>query len=148
MLDLASRIKTVAVLGPIAATTDQNGSFDRAGFESCAVLFITGVGGITFDGTNKIDLVLQHSDDNSTFTAVAAADVVTTLPDGTEGAWASGGIVRSLQAAHAAKSVTKVSYIGNKRYIKPIFDYSGTHGTATPVASVAILSDGPIPAGV
>jgi hypothetical protein len=148
MLDLASKIKTVAVLGPIAATTDQNGSFDRAGFESCVLLFVTGAGGITFDATNKLDNVVQHSDDNSTFTAVAAADVVITLPDGTEGAWASGGIVRSLQAAHAAKSVTKVSYIGNKRYIKVLEDFSGTHGTATPVAVVAVLGDGNIPAGV
>lgn len=149
MLDQSYRQKIVGVVGPIAATTDQSGVIDRQGFESLTVIFRIGVGGITFDATNKLDAVMQHSDDNVTFTAVAAADVVIILPDGADGAVASGGVVRSLQAAHAAQSTTKVGYIGNKRYIKPLAAYSGTHGTATPVDIVGVLGNGHLmPAGV
>jgi hypothetical protein len=41
----------------------------------------------------------------------------------------TGGIVKSLIAAHAAADTTEVGYIGGKRYLKVLADFSGTHGT-------------------
>lgn len=81
-----------------------------------------GVGGITFTGTNKIEFVLTHSDDD-----VQGVTGVTN------------GIVKALKTAHAAAAVTKIGYIGYRRYLKVLADFSGTHGTGTPIAVAAIL---------
>jgi len=149
MLDLANRVKAVQAIGPVTATADiTTGSVDRQGYESLAFLIGVGIGGITFDGTNKIDYRLQHSDDNSTWVDCVAADAAIILPTGAVGVMGATGIVRSLTAAHAAASITKVGYIGPKRYARILPDFSGTHATGTPHSVVAILSDGPIPAGV
>ena len=50
----------------------------------------------------------------------------------------TGGIVRSLTAAHATPSVTALGYVGRKQFIKLLADFSGTHGTATPMSAVAV----------
>jgi len=100
---------------------------DLIGFDSASFLINVGVGGITFSGTNKIEFVMTHSDDDATYTAVTDDDVVGVTV-------ASGGIVHSLTAAHAAATSTKVGYIGGKRYVKVLPDFSGTHGTAPPMS--------------
>lgn len=142
MLDSATKTTKRLVAGPVTATTDQSGVIDRRGFESLIVTYALGVGGITFTGTNRIDFTLQHSDDNVTFTDCAAADVNSImLPTGVEGTMAANGIVRSITSAHAAASLTKVGYIGNKRYIKPLAVFGGTHATGTPVQIQASLSN-------
>ena len=46
------------------------------------------------------------------------------------------GIVKSLVAAHATADVTRFGYRGGKRYLKLLADFSGTHGTGTPIAAV------------
>lgn len=101
------------------------------------ITIMIGVGGITFDSTNKIEFKLTHAPTpGGTYTAVAAADVV--LPAGfTLGA---GGIVRSLVAAHAAASVFSFDYIGDGGALKLLADFSGTHGTGTPIAAICELS--------
>ena len=92
-----------------------------------------GVGGITFTSSNKIEFVLTHSDDNSSYAAVAAADVVGATV-------ATGGIVLSLVAAHAAASSLSICYVGAKKYLKLLADFSGTHTTGTPIAAQIIKS--------
>jgi len=140
MLDAATVTKKVLVAGPVVATADVSGVIDRRGFESLIVTFAHGIGGITFTGTNRIDDKLQHSDDNITYTDCVAADVNSImLPTGVEGTMGATGIVRSIITAHAAPSLTKVGYIGNKRYIKPIAAFGGTHATGTPIAIQASL---------
>lgn len=130
--DLISNISPAYSLTPVVRTADANGSgVDLQGFRSAVVLIQTGVGGITFDGTNKIEYVLQHSDDDSTYTAVAQADVQGVTVTGS-------GIVRSLVAAHAAASIVEVGYVGGKRYVRAVADFSGTHGTGTLTAATVI----------
>lgn len=90
-----------------------------------------GAGGITFDGTNKIEFKLTHSDDNSTYVNVTDADML-----GVSGI--SNGIIKALTAAHAAAAFYRYGYIGDKRYLKLLADFSGTHGTGTPIAAVAV----------
>ena len=34
--------------------------------------------------------------------------------------------------------MTKVGYVGNKRYLKLLADFSGTHGIGTPIAATVI----------
>jgi hypothetical protein len=104
---------------------------DLLGFDSALITLSVGAGGITFDSTNKIEFVLTHSLDNTTYTNVTADDLVGVSS-------VTNGIVRSLVAAHAAGTVQSFGYIGNQRYLKLLADFSGTHGVGTPVSATAV----------
>jgi len=124
-----------AVAIPAAAYAADNvpAAIDRLGFDSAVVEISVGVGGITFSGTNKIEFKLTHSDDNSTYEPVVADDIQGVATVG------AGGIVRALTAAHAAATIAKIGYIGNRRYLKLLADFAGTHGTPTPIAASVVL---------
>jgi hypothetical protein len=129
--DLISNISPAYTITPQTRTTDLNGTgIDLQGFSKVGVYLMPGIGGITFDGTNKIEFILEHSDDNSAFTAVEQADV--------SGGTVTTGIFRSLVAAHAAATITEIGYIGAKRYIRVVANFSGTHGTGTPMAALVL----------
>jgi hypothetical protein len=133
--DLHSNIGLAVAIPAAAYDADSTpAAIDLLGFESAVVEIAVGAGGITFSGTNKIEFVLTHSDDNSTYTAVTADDVQGV-------ASVSNGIVKALTAAHATADVTKVGYVGNRRYLKLLADFSGTHGTATPIAATVIMGN-------
>lgn len=138
MKDLASDIGVRnAALSAILTTTPTAIEIDRSGFESVTFAYQTGVGGITFSGVNRIDWTMEHSDvSGSGYTAVGVDDVV--LPGAT---LITGGIVRRHDAAHAAASVRRAGYIGEKRYVRLTPVFVGTHSTGTQVAAVAILGD-------
>jgi hypothetical protein len=130
-----TQVQSPAVMIATATLSADNTpvAIDLAGYDGCTILIMVGVGGITFSGTNKIEFVLRHGD-NATVgehAAVAAADVHGVT-------WATGGIVRSLVAAHAAASVVEVGYIGSKQFISILADFSGTHGAGTPISVVAL----------
>ncbi len=133
MRDLINSL-AASVLIPAATYAADNtpAKVDLFGFESAVITIHVGVGGITFDSTNKVEFKLTHSDNDSTYTAVTAADV-----QGVDSVGA-GGIVKALTAAHAAAGITKVGYVGGKRYLKLLADFSGTHGTGTPIAAEVI----------
>jgi hypothetical protein len=113
---------------------------DLQGARSAVILINVGIGGITFDPTNKIEFVLKHGDDSviGNHVAVAAADVQL---DSLGFAAVTGGIVRQLIAAHAAGDVQKVGYIGGRRFLSLLVDYSGTHGTGTPISAAVVKSN-------
>jgi hypothetical protein len=133
MRDMRSNFGVSFAIAPATLAADNTpGAVDLRGYDAATILVNVGVGGITFDATNKVEFKLTHSDDDSTYTAVTDADVV-----GVTGI--TSGIIRSLIAAHAAASCTRVGYIGGKRYLKVLADFSGTHGTGTPISVPVIL---------
>lgn len=124
--------EAVVVIDPEALAADTTPvAIDMQGFGTALLLIEVGVGGITFDATNKVEFVLTHSDDDATYVAVTDDDVI-----GVTGI--TSGIVHSLIAAHAAATVTQIGYRGGKRYLKLLADFSGTHGTATPMGSTLV----------
>lgn len=136
MRDLFSHISPAILLGAATLTADSTPvAVDLQGSRSALVLLSVGVGGITFDGTNKVEFVLRHGDDSNAanHVAVAAADVQL---DALGSPAVSNGIVRSLVAAHPTADLQRVGYIGGRRYISLLADFSGTHGTGTPVSVV------------
>lgn len=138
MRDLVSRLAEVQVIGPAVLTADNTpAALDLAGFNSAMILLSVGAGGITFTTTNKIEFVVTHSDDDVTYTNVTDADM-----QGVTGI--TSGIVRSLTAAKAAADTapTELGYIGNKRYLKVLADFSGTHSTGTPISVVLVKGNG------
>jgi hypothetical protein len=133
MRDLVNSLAAaVAIPAATYAADNTPAKVDLLGFEGAMIDIHVGVGGITFDASNKVEFKLTHSDDNTTYTAVADADVQNVDSVGT------GGIVKSLIAAHAAADITKIGYVGGKRYLKLLADFSGTHGTGTPIDAIVI----------
>lgn len=130
--DLVSDL-SAAVLLPAATYSADNtpAAVDTLGYEGIAIYLSIGQGGITFTGTNKVEFVLTHSDDDSTYTNVASADLIG-APSVTN------GIIRSLVAAHASPAVYEYGYKGGKRYLKLLADFSGTHATGTPMAASVV----------
>ena len=130
--DLATSFSAAPAFLPAVHAADSTAlSVDLAGYDGATIYLYAGVGGITFSGTNKIEFVLTHSDDDSTYTAVATGDVV-------GGATITSGIVQSYIAAKAAAGVEEFGYIGKKRYIKFLADFSGTHGVGTAMSAVVV----------
>ncbi len=107
------------------------------GFEGVRILVGVGVGGITFDGSNKIEFKLRAGDGTvGGHVAVASTDVEFVTGD----AWASGGIIRSLVAAHAAATVYVYDYVNTDpaiTHLSCLADFTGTHGTGTPLFVLA-----------
>lgn len=136
MRDMHNAVSLAVLIGAAALNADNTpGAVDTKGFESVEILLNVGVGGITFSGTNKVEFKLTHSDDDSTYTAVTSADMLGGLTV------ADGGIIKSLTAAHAAAAAYRYGYKGGKRYLKLLADFSGTHGTATPMSATALLGN-------
>jgi hypothetical protein len=140
MRDLASFIAAAMMIGPITLDDDNTpAAFDLQGFDSATLLLGVGAGGITFSGTNKIEFVLTHADDDGTgspgdFSNVTADDIY-----GNDAPVSvTDGIVKALIAAHATADVSEIGYKGGKRFLKLLAKFSGTHGTGTPIAAVLV----------
>jgi tryptophan synthase beta subunit len=131
--DGASALALALALGPIVLAADNvPASIDLRDAGKATLLLGIGAGGIVFDGVNKIEFKLTHSDDDITYVNVTDDDVV---KDAYAPAVITNGIVRALTAAHAAPTAQKLGYIGGKRYLKLLADFSGAHGTGTPVSA-------------
>ncbi|WP_068115242.1 hypothetical protein [Tropicimonas marinistellae] len=137
MKDFHSEMTALVAIGAASLSADNTPpAVDLQGYNKAELVLAIGVGGITFDGTNKIEFKLTHSDDDATYTAVTADDVlgIDTVD--------TGGIIKSLEAAHAAAAAYRFGYVGGKRYLKLLADFSGTHGSGTPIAAVVLAGDG------
>jgi hypothetical protein len=107
---------------------------DLSGFKSAEIFLAIGAGGITFTGTNKIEFKLTHSDDNLAYDDVVDADMLGVSD-------VAGGIIKDLKTAHASAVVSRFGYKGNRRYLKLLADFSGTHGTGTPIAAMVVKGE-------
>ena len=133
MKDIHDKIEVVTIIAPGIIDADNTpAAIDRLNWEAAEILLHIGVGGITFTADNKIEFKLTHSDNGTDYTAVTAADLVGAPTVGT------GGIIKSLVAAHAAAANYTYGYIGCKRYLKLLADFTGTHGTGTEIGAFLI----------
>jgi hypothetical protein len=136
MKDIHSDFTRVVAIGAATLNADNTpATIDVRGYDAVEILLDIGIGGITFSGTNKIEFVLTHSDDDSTYSNVTTDDMLGVTI-------ASDGIIKALVAAHAAANVYRYGYKGGKRYLKLLADFSGTHGTGTPIAASVLLGHG------
>ena len=133
MKDLRSNISVVQTIAPVAGAADADGAtVDLQGYESCTFVINMGIEGITLSGSNKIEIELEESTDNSTWTNVTAStSVIGATPN-------SDGKVATFDDNAETPSVATVAYIGDKRYVRAVANFSGTHGTATPYSITAI----------
>lgn len=110
--DVSQAIAPRAITATITGT-----AVDLANCNDCLIAVLPGV---WTDGTHTPSLT--DSDDNTTYAAVAAADLV--------------GAFAAITATGTA--VQKVSYIGSKRYIKPVWTVAT--GTTGMLAAVEVLT--------
>lgn len=114
--DLNKEVATATSLAPAARTSTANGTgVDLQNYGSAMVVW--NVGAIT-DGTHTPSI--QESDDNSTFTAVAAADL-------------SGTAV-----ALVASTNQEIGYTGTKRYIRAVTTITGSPSTGGVYAALVV----------
>lgn len=136
--DSASGLFPVLAIEPSVLSADNvPPAIDMLDYQAAAIMLAIGVGGINFSGANKIEFVLTHSDDGVTYTPVTDDEVI---KDGFAPASIVNGIVRALTAPHAAATIQKIGYVGGKRFLKLLADFSGAHGTGTPISANVIRS--------
>lgn len=136
MKDMHSGVKAMVAIGAAVLDADNTpAAIDLQGYNAAEIILSVGVGGITFTSGNKVEFTLTHSDDNSSYSAVTDADMlgVSSITD---------GIIKTLSAAHAAAAAYRFGYVGNKRYLKLLADFSGTHSSGTPMAAVVLAGKG------
>lgn len=127
MHSLYDNVSVVSSILPIVGNDDTEGTgtgVDLKGYESAVAIAHIGVSGDTLSGTVLLTPTLEESNDNITFTAVAAADM--------EGAFTV------VDAADEDAVVQSVGYKGSKRYLRVLVDFTGTHTTGTPISAVIV----------
>ena len=111
MRDLKHSIAIDESLNAIVKSADTNCTgVDSQGFSSVTHVVNVGANGITFSSSNKVDIKLEDSDDNSTFSAVTANTSVT------GGTVDSSGIWQTIDADGDCNAVYAIGYVGGKRY--------------------------------
>lgn len=139
MRDLYHNFRAITSLEPTGRTSDASGTaVDMLGFDSCLVVIDFGDFGVNFNGSNYVEIQLEHSDDSTTWADVETADILRA-----ETAAIANGTVYRPPNANLGNSpgVATVGYIGNKRYLRGVASYVGTHGAATSVSVVMLLGN-------
>ncbi|MDH5762731.1 MAG: hypothetical protein OEZ51_07110 [Nitrospinota bacterium] len=108
MRDLKNNLDGVSSIDPASYTATTNGSgVDLRDFDSAMVVFQAGSAD-TGSGNETYTPGVEESDDNSSFSAVAASDL-----EGSPGNM-------------TANSVQRVGYKGAKRYVRAVLTLGGT----------------------
>lgn len=121
MRDLASNIGVAASLVPATQSTTAKGTaVDLRDYDSAALVVTTGA--IVSAGLYVMSMQESDTTTDGDFTDVTADDMVGTLP-----------------ASLAASTTYKVSYVGNKRYIRAVI--TKTSGTSIDAGAVVVLGN-------
>ncbi len=117
MRDIKNNLSGVNSLVPATITASTNGSgVDLQGYDGAMVVFQAGTAD-TGNANETYTPSLEESDDNSSFSAVAASDLEGTLANMT------------------ANSAQRAGYKGAKRYVRAVMTLGGT----TPSIDVSAL---------
>jgi hypothetical protein len=132
MHDIVNNIAVTQVLAPqtLQAAALGSGIIDRQGAETLVVAVLVGAMGDTLDSTNRIDLKIEHADDDGTGAPAAFASC--TAEDVAHADEVTDGIFFSVDDDEKAQARHVVGYRGAKRFVKV---------TATPVS---LSTGGPI----
>lgn len=129
MRSLKDRTRVVSCVTPNVVNNDTDGTgtgVSVVGYGSALAIAHVGVSGDTLSGSVKILPTLQHSDvSGSGFTDVAAGDI--------------DGAFTLIDDAAEDDVVQVVGYLGSKRYLRVLFDTTGTHTNGTPCSAVIVL---------
>lgn len=136
MRDLHNNVDVVRLLDAVltAPTIDRDGDVDvdTRGYNSCEIVVSVGVSGDTLAAGLNVSLELEDSEDDSTYSDVADAQLLGATGGG------SGQFALINDPAEDA-TVYRVGYVGGKRYVRLKVNVTGTHTNGIPIAAVALL---------
>lgn len=130
MRDMKNNIATARTISPAAITATASGSsVDLQGYESATFLVMAGA---WTDGSHVLSA--EESDDGSSWSAVAAADLIGTFPTFEDDSSPAG-------ESMSAGASYRVGYIGNSRYIRAKTTVSGGPSTGAVYGVDVILGN-------
>lgn len=133
--------KHTVLVGAQTRTTDvETAAFKVGDYEVNELELDVGIGGVTFDGTDKIEIEVTYSADGVEAYA-AVTDTGHVLLDGVAVDPDSAGVVKSFIVAHAAAARYVLTLLTPGWY-KVKVEFSGTHGTGTPIGLHLRQSEG------
>lgn len=126
--------KFVAAVESQVVTVDVDGDgIDTRGFDSIALVANIGVSGDTLSDSVKIELEVEESDDDSTYTDVADADLINFV-DGT-----NDGTFAVIDDPAEDDAIYATGYRGSKRYVRGVVNVTGSHSSGTEIGAVGVL---------
>jgi len=146
MKDLYNHLQPVKIVPPmllVDAASPAAVEKSLAGFNS-ALIIVDNAAKPAGD-TGTITLKIEHADDSTTFDVagsysnVAAADII--------GATPASGVVFTLAAAAQAAAITKIGYVGGKKWLKFTLAEADANSTGTQISVTLIkghASDVPV----
>lgn len=127
MRDIYGNILVTQISNPATSNTTRTSSaVDLQGFNSLSMLVSLGQSGDTLSGSVYWTIKITHSNDDSTYTDAAAADI------------SAGAASVVVNATTLDKTTYGFGYIGSKRYVKAVATPTGTHTNGTPMAMLAL----------
>jgi hypothetical protein len=132
---LYSNVGYSLLMAPANKTADANSTgLDLQNCDDATLVFAVGAIGDTMTGSNKLELEVQESDDNSTFTAVADTDLTKVVT----GATNTGTVASFTSGTTGQNAVYMTGYKGNKRYVRGVANFSGTISVGTVVGVLGL----------
>lgn len=128
MRDIKANMKHDFGLCAVVKIDADGASVDMQEFKEVAFYATVGASGDTLSGSVKLDIGLEHSDDNSTFSACSDAEVLGAVTSG------STGIFAIIDGSADDEKVYVAQYRGTKRYVRASITATGTHTNGTPVS--------------
>ena len=141
MQDLSNNINpAVSIINAVKTAAGNGTGVDLQGYEQATVLVDVGAEGDTLSSSVYFEVSLEHSDDDSTYTDCAQADIV-------DGTISSGGIFLKLDGTtggdpDSSGGIFRVGYVGGKRYLRVVLAKTGTHSNGTPIGAMIVRSGG------
>jgi len=143
MRDLHNNIQVVPLIDPIVGNNDTEGTpangLDTQGFDSAELIALLGQSGDTLSGAVKVDVVIEDSDDDTTYDPVTNADYVLVAADGVTAAPDGTGLIATIDDPAEDETKIRIGYVGPRRYVQLRFDFTGTHTNGIPIALLGIL---------
>ena len=136
-LDLESNTVIAASVAPVVAGTagDADGTtVDLLNYRYCTFIGMSGAEGDTFGAAVYFEFQVEESDDDSTWTDVADADLTTSVTSTSTDT----GVFALINADTETPAIHSTTYIGDKRYVRCVLLTGGTHTNGTPVAMLSI----------
>ena len=131
--DLTNLLNVTQLVDPAVVTADvDSASVDMQGYNSCMFVVNVGESGDTLSGSVYLELEVEESTDDSTFTDAADADVRGYVAGNNDGCF---GVI---DAAAEDDAVFTCQYTGNARYARVVLNVTGTHTNGIPVSVTAI----------
>lgn len=127
--DLKNGFSRAIGLAPQVKTADTNCTgVNRSGYEAVAAHVQLGDSGDVLAAGTNVSLELQHSDDDATYVNVPEEQMIGAIAGTTTGQFAL------IDAPAEDQTIKTVGYVGVKKFVRVVLNFTGTHTVGIPVA--------------